>query len=587
MKVLVVDDEPINRDVLAAGLRGQGHEVLTAGDGVEALESLRTKPVDAVIADILMPRMDGYRLCREVRRSPSLRHLPFIFCSATFTEPEDEQLCFDVGGDRVVPKPAAPEEIAVALEESARRALHRDARSEAPGPEALLQNYSERLVRKLEQRNVELADANDELRRAMEIRAAILEASLDSIVAIDHEGRIVEFNRAAEATFRLERARALGSVMVEAIIPARWREAHSQAFARYLATGEGRVLGERLELEGQRADGTVFPIEISFRAIQIGPRPMFTAFIRDITERKRTEEALRASEEHFRSLFEEAADAMLLFGAELTVRAVNPRGAQLLGYEAGELIGTSVTRLVPEEARARIASELAEPRRGPYRREWLVLRRDGSIFTGELTAARLSDGQLLLTVRDVSDRRRAEDALRESERRFNDMLRNLELMALMLDREGNTIYCNDHVLRVLGLPREEVVGQNWLDRFVPPEDTAARRAFGELLADKPSAWHHENEVVTRSGERRLIQWSNTVLRSATGEAIGSASIGQDITLQRQAEEERGRRATELEQFHRLSVGRELRMVELKREVNAWARRAGAAEPYDLTFGGKA
>jgi len=125
------------------------------------------------------------------------------------------------------------------------------------------------------------------------LKGAILASSLDCIITIDHEGRIVEFNPAAEATLGFSRDQALGKPMAELIIPPRLRDAHQRGFTRYLATGEGPILGKRLELQAIRADGREFPIELAIVAIQSGATPMFTGFLRDITERKEAEQRIR------------------------------------------------------------------------------------------------------------------------------------------------------------------------------------------------------------------------------------------------------------------------------------------------------
>ena len=135
--------------------------------------------------------------------------------------------------------------------------------------------------------------AVDELWRSESLKSAILKSSLDCLITIDHEGRIVEFNPAAEATFGLTREQALGKNMVELIVPPRLRDGHRRGFAHYLATGKGPILGRRLELQAIRADGTEFPIELAITAIGATSTPMFTGFIRDITARKEADEKIR------------------------------------------------------------------------------------------------------------------------------------------------------------------------------------------------------------------------------------------------------------------------------------------------------
>ncbi len=131
--------------------------------------------------------------------------------------------------------------------------------------------------------------AVEALRESESLKGAILESSLDCLITIDHHGNIVEFNPAAEATFGIPREQALGKSMAEMIIPPRLRDAHHRGFAHYLATGEGPVLGKRLELEAMRVDGTEFPIELTITAIKSRSEPLFTGFIRDITARKEAE----------------------------------------------------------------------------------------------------------------------------------------------------------------------------------------------------------------------------------------------------------------------------------------------------------
>src|SRR6202167_725204 len=135
-----------------------------------------------------------------------------------------------------------------------------------------------------------------ELKRSEARNAAILDSALDCIVTIDHEGCITEFNPAAEHTFGYPRDEVLGKHLADVIIPPSLREKHRQGFARYLATGEARVLGKRIEMTAVRADGSEFPVELALTRIPLEGPPSFTGYLRDITERKRAEQELRRSE---------------------------------------------------------------------------------------------------------------------------------------------------------------------------------------------------------------------------------------------------------------------------------------------------
>ena len=130
--------------------------------------------------------------------------------------------------------------------------------------------------------------------RASEARqAAIVGSALDAIITLDHRGRIVEFNPAAERISGYERARAVGAEMAALLVPAPVRDAHRRAFARAVATGDGTLIGRRLEMTAQRADGREFPVELTITRIRSHGRPMFTGHLRDVTDRKAAEETAR------------------------------------------------------------------------------------------------------------------------------------------------------------------------------------------------------------------------------------------------------------------------------------------------------
>ena len=146
-----------------------------------------------------------------------------------------------------------------------------------------------------------------------------------------------------------------------------------------------------------------------------------------------------------------------------------------------------------------------------------------------------SNGAVVMQV-EVTAERQAAEKLRESDRRFKDLLRNVDLISMMLDLEARVTYCNEYLLHLTGWRYEEVIGRNWFDIFIPSHEHDRKDNFNALLRNLPEAWHHENEILTRSGERRFIRWNNSVLRSIAGAVIGTASIGEDITEQRRVQE---------------------------------------------------
>ncbi len=141
-----------------------------------------------------------------------------------------------------------------------------------------------------------------EVRESEARKAAMLESAIDAVIAIDHRGLITEFNPSAERIFGYTPAEVIGRPMVELIVPPSLRERHRRSFARYLATGESTILGRPIEITAMRADGTEFPVELAIARIDLPGPPSFTAYIRDIGNRKRRERALQESLDRHRRL---------------------------------------------------------------------------------------------------------------------------------------------------------------------------------------------------------------------------------------------------------------------------------------------
>lgn len=155
--ILVVDDNATSRKLLQVTLEAEGYAVVEAVDGLEALTVLEREKVDAIISDILMPRMDGFRLCREVRNSEKHNALPFIIYSCTYTSAGDEKLALDLGVDKYVRKPAPSGAILNVLKEVGVEMRPRAARpARMPDVAEVMKEYSEVLVQKLEEKNEEL-----------------------------------------------------------------------------------------------------------------------------------------------------------------------------------------------------------------------------------------------------------------------------------------------------------------------------------------------------------------------------------------------------------------------------------------------
>jgi len=263
-------------------------------------------------------------------------------------------------------------------------------------------------------------DAGQAVRESEARKSAILGTAFDAILSIDNTGKVHEWNAAAERMFGYRRAEAVGRSMDELIVPIEARQHDLSGLADYLITGVGGPIGRPFELMARRADAKEIPVELAITRVPASEPPTYTVTIRDLTERKKAESALRQSEERFRLLVEGVTDyAIYMLDPEGRVATWNAGAEHLKGYRDEEIIGRpfsiffspeDIQRGVPEET----LKKAREGGRAVYE-GWRV-RKDGSRFWayGVITATRDEAGKLLgfsKVAHDMTELRRAREAL--------------------------------------------------------------------------------------------------------------------------------------------------------------------------------
>jgi PAS domain S-box-containing protein len=167
-------------------------------------------------------------------------------------------------------------------------------------------------------------------------KRAILDSSLDAVITMDHEGRVLEFNRAAERLFGYPEDAAVGREMAELVIPPALRERHREGLRRYLETGESTILGRRVELTGIRADGEEIPLELAVNRIEEADPPMFTGMIRDITARLQAEQEREEARAQLEAILQGVADAVTAQGPDGRLLFANDAAVRTLGFGSTE-----------------------------------------------------------------------------------------------------------------------------------------------------------------------------------------------------------------------------------------------------------
>lgn len=256
-------------------------------------------------------------------------------------------------------------------------------------------------------------------------KSAILDASLDCIVTMDAQGNIIDFNPAAERTFGYSRQQVVGQRLAEKIIPLSYREAHQQGLARYLKTGEGAVLGKRLELTALRSDGSEFPVELAINVVHLDHKPIFTAHLRDLTERKRAEEDRLL----LAAIVESSEDAIVGKTLEGIITSWNKGAERLYGYKADEIIGRPVSVLAPFEKSQEMAEISERLKTGGHveHYETTRVRKDKKQIHVSVTTSPIKNalGQLIgvsAIARDITEKKLAEEALRIANARLAELV---------------------------------------------------------------------------------------------------------------------------------------------------------------------
>jgi diguanylate cyclase (GGDEF)-like protein/PAS domain S-box-containing protein len=395
--------------------------------------------------------------------------------------------------------------------------------------------------------------------------STVADAAFDAIVAIAPDGVVQWFNRGAERMFGYKAEEVIGRP-VTLLMPERYRDLCVATLHRDLRTGQARVVGGTTELVGLHQDGSEFPIEMSLGETHENGKRLFTAVIREVTERKEVEKVIKESEECFRSLVQYASDIITILKTDGTVRYVSPAVERVMGYKPEEQVGTSAFGSVHPDDRERALATFAEVLKKPGLHpllEFRVLHRDGSWRNLEHVANNLLDDPavrgVVVNSRDVTERMALEEQLRHQA--FHDPLTGLPNRALFIDRLEHALalahrrgtkvavlftdldnfkVINDSVGHAAGDQLLIAIAER-LKACVRPEDTAARLG-GDEFAILVEGVTGVGEVV-RIAERMAEMWQlpfdleeqGVFATASTGIAINDPAQEQPADLLRHAD----------------------------------------------------
>ena len=355
------------------------------------------------------------------------------------------------------------------------------------------------------------------LLQSQERNRAIVETALDALVTVDAGGIVTDWNGQASAIFGWSREETLGRRLSELIIPPQDRDAHEQGLRQYLASGEAHFLNRRVEVLALRRAGEEFPVELAISPVRVGGTIFFSAFIRDITERREAETKLKESEVRYRSVVNALDEGVVVIDAEGVVRTGNASAERILGLQSDELTGWSLrderwraihedgSRFLPEDYPPAVTLRTGEPCASVIMG---VYRPDGRLRWIEMNSRPLpaeggsGPSAVVVSFSDITERKRAEErltaqyavtrALAES-RSLEEAVpkimqavgQNLEWdcgIFWRVDRNAGLLRCLDQ-WRASGVEAESFLERTW-ERIFKPEEGLP----GRIWASGTAAW---------------------------------------------------------------------------------------------------
>ncbi|KAF0164165.1 MAG: hypothetical protein FD157_2530 [Rhodocyclaceae bacterium] len=406
-------------------------------------------------------------------------------------------------------------------------------------------SFSQYIARDISERR----RAEEALRESEATLRMIASSAPDAILMLDNDGNISLWNAAAERMFGYSSAEALGMNLHDLLAPERFHEAHRIGFEHFRSSGEGAAIGKPLELAALRKDGTEFPIELSISAVKLKDKWCAIGIVRDIGERKKSEEHLRASEERHRSLLAAMAEGVVLQDANGAIVMFNERAERLLGLTSAQFTGG-----LPIDPRWRAIHEDGSAFPGQEHPSMVTLntgvpqsdvvmgvhKPDGALTWISInTEALTKPGQttpdgVVSSFRDITEHRTAEEKLRLA----NAVIENSPAVLFRWRAaEGWPVEYVSSNVRQFGFTAEELLtGAVPFARMVYPEDLERVAAeVARYTAGGSERFAQEYRVVTRDGAVRWVDDRTTIERDANGDARYYQGVLTDITGKKQAE----------------------------------------------------
>ncbi len=417
------------------------------------------------------------------------------------------------------------------------RALHLIAR-------ILRESLRKRLdaIGNLEQR---VADRTAELQRRNAELDAVRESSLDCIIMMADDGRITEFNPAAERAFGYARSDVVGKHLGEVLVVPALREVHATGVQRYLAGEGGLVTGKRLEVPAVRADGSEFPVELALNVVQLKGPPVFVAYIRDITDRKRAEADAKHAEK-LALVASRSDNAVIITDVDGKIEWVNEGFTRITGYTPDEVRGRKPGTILqgPDTDPATVLQMREKLRRGEgFQVEIVNYAKDRRKYWLAASVQPIHDPAGTLTnfiaiESDITERKRAERAVREAEEKYRSIFENAVHGIFQTTLDGHYLSSNAALAHIYGYASAEELRASVTDicnqLYVDP---MRRDDFVRLITHAGKVSQFESQIYRKDGAIRWISEEARAVTDESGKLLYFEGMVADVTDRREAQEQ--------------------------------------------------
>ena len=401
-----------------------------------------------------------------------------------------------------------------------------------------------------------LLDIGEQKRAEGALRLAkfSVERAADAVYWIDQQARILDVNEAASLMLGYSKDE-LCAMTVHDLNP----DFQTDKWPEFWAETQ-RCRTMVLETVHRAKNGRLIPIEVSVNYLFYEGKEYHCAFVRDITERKRLDTALRTSEDRYRVLYDETPTMYFKLATDGTVRSVNRFGAEQLGYRVEELVGHSVLGLCHGQDKESVIANLSECLITPETtRHWEFrkVRKDGSIIwardTTRVCQSSTGETVVLVACEDITERKQVEEALGASERLMTNILENIPSYVFATDRQHRYILVSDDLARFYGKPKEELLGKTHHSIFPEKVADAIQAANEQIMTSGISQQLEEIVESPVTGIPHILSTNKSPLRDEKGQIYGISGIATDITEHKRLESQ-FRQAQKMDAVGRLAGG---------------------------------